>query len=112
MYYTFRERRRGSESITTAIRKNDQELRGTSGSTYRNFTAIGGRKAMSIDVGLIFQIAGIGIVLAFIHTVLKELKREDIANWVILVGFVVILFHVAFLINTLFDKIKSVFLFQ
>ena len=28
---------------------------------------------------------------------------------VILVGFVVILFHVAFLINTLFDKIKSVF---
>ena len=36
---------------------------------------------MSIDVGLIFQIAGIGIVLAFIHTVLKELKREDIANW-------------------------------
>ena len=67
---------------------------------------------MSIDVGLIFQIAGIGIVLAFIHTVLKELKREDIANWVILVGFIVILFHVAFLINTLFDKIKSVFLFQ
>lgn len=37
------------------------------------------------------------------------MKREDIANWVILVGFVVILFHVAFLINTLFDKIKSVF---
>ncbi|MGR6009274.1 stage III sporulation protein AC, partial [Bacillus cereus] len=49
--------------------------------------------------------------LAFIHTVLKELKREDIANWVILVGFVVILFHVAFLF-TLFDKIKSVSFFQ
>ena len=29
---------------------------------------------MSIDVGLIFQIAGIGIVLAFIHTVLKRIE--------------------------------------
>ncbi|UOY93958.1 stage III sporulation protein AC [Ectobacillus sp. JY-23] len=67
---------------------------------------------MSMEVGLIFQIAGIGIILAFIHTVLKELKREDIANWTILVGFVVILLHVAVLINSLFDKIKSVFLFQ
>ncbi|MDG4655592.1 stage III sporulation protein AC [Ectobacillus antri] len=67
---------------------------------------------MSMEVGLIFQIAGIGIILAFIHTVLKELKREDIANWTILVGFVVILLHVAALINSLFDKIKSVFLFQ
>ncbi|MCP8967059.1 stage III sporulation protein AC [Ectobacillus ponti] len=67
---------------------------------------------MSIDVGLIFQIAGIGIILAFVHAILKELKREDVANWVILVGFVVILFQVAMLLNNLFDKIKSVFLFH
>ena len=41
MYYTFGERRRGSKSFTTAIRENDQELRGTSRATYCNFTAIG-----------------------------------------------------------------------
>ncbi|GAA3322121.1 hypothetical protein GCM10020331_040720 [Ectobacillus funiculus] len=46
---------------------------------------------MSIDVGLIFfKSQALALFLAFIHTVLKELKREDIANWVILVGFVVI----------------------
>ncbi|MGG2091182.1 stage III sporulation protein AC [Bacillus sp. S13(2024)] len=67
---------------------------------------------MSIDVGLIFQIAGIGIILAFIHTVLKRTKARRYCQLVILVGFVVILFQVAFLINNLFEKIKSVFLFQ
>jgi len=49
---------------------------------------------MSIDVSAIFQIAGIGIIIAMIHTVLKQMGKEDMAHWVTLIGFVVVLFMV------------------
>ncbi|GGE46589.1 stage III sporulation protein AC [Pullulanibacillus camelliae] len=67
---------------------------------------------MSIDVNTIFQIAGIGIIVAMIQTVLKQMGKDDWAQWVTLIGFVVILYMVASLIGNLFDKIKDVFLFQ
>ncbi len=65
-----------------------------------------------VDVGTIFQIAGVGIVVAFLHTVLKQMGKEDYAHWVTLVGFVYILFRVAAIMEDLFVKIKTVFLFQ
>ncbi|MCE7794320.1 stage III sporulation protein AC [Salipaludibacillus agaradhaerens] len=67
---------------------------------------------MNYDVGLIFQIAGVGIVVAMIHTVLKQMGKEEIANWVTLIAFVVVLYMVATVIDDLFQKIRSVFLFQ
>ena len=67
---------------------------------------------MSYDVNMIFQIAGIGIVVAMIQTVLKQMGKDDWANWVTLIGFVVVLFMVASVIDNLFQKIKGVFLFQ
>lgn len=60
----------------------------------------------------IFQIAGIGIVIAMIHSVLKQMGKEDMAHWVTVIGFVVVLFMVVRLLNELFQEIKSVFLFQ
>jgi stage III sporulation protein AC len=71
-----------------------------------------GGKIMAIDVNTIFQIAGIGIVVAMIHTVLKQMGKEDWAHWVTLIGFVVVLYMVATIVDELFQKIKSVFLFQ
>ncbi|MCF6094455.1 stage III sporulation protein AC [Microaerobacter geothermalis] len=67
---------------------------------------------MSYDVNAIFQIAGIGIVLAIIHTVLKQMGREEISNWVTLIGFVIILFLVINYLSDLFQEIKRVFLFR
>lgn len=67
---------------------------------------------MSYDVSLIFQIAGVGIVVAMIHTVLKQMGKEEIANWVTLIAFVVVLYMVATVVDDLFQKIRSVFLFQ
>ncbi|MCR8642422.1 stage III sporulation protein AC [Paenibacillus sp. N1-5-1-14] len=67
---------------------------------------------MNVDVNTIFQIAGIGIIIAMMHTVLKQMGKEDMAHWVTLIGFVVVLFMVVSLLNTLFKEIKTIFLFQ
>lgn len=67
---------------------------------------------MNVDVNAIFQIAGIGIIIAMIHTVLKQMNKEDMAHWVTLIGFVVVLFMVVRLLDQLFQQIKSIFLFQ
>ncbi|PSL43188.1 stage III sporulation protein AC [Salsuginibacillus halophilus] len=67
---------------------------------------------MAYDVNTIFQIAGIGIVVAMIHTVLKQMGKEDWAQWVTLIGFVVVLYMVATIVNDLFERIRSIFLFS
>lgn len=67
---------------------------------------------MSYDVNTIFQIAGIGIIVAMIHTVLKQAGKEDWAHWVTLIGFIIVLYMVATFVNDLFQEIKRVFLFK
>ncbi|AXF54784.1 stage III sporulation protein AC [Salicibibacter cibarius] len=66
---------------------------------------------MGYDVDTIFQIAGIGIVVAMIHTVLKQMGKEDWAQWVTLIGFVVVLYMVATIVDDLFQRIRGIFLF-
>jgi stage III sporulation protein AC len=65
-----------------------------------------------MDITTIFQIAGIGIVLGMVHTVLKMTGKEDFANWITLFGFVFVLIKVASVLDELFQKIQSVFLFH
>lgn len=67
---------------------------------------------MFLDTSILFQIAGLGIVTALIHTVLKQLGKEDIAQFVSLVGFVIVLLLALSHIAHLFQQIKSVFLMQ
>ncbi|ADI26125.1 stage III sporulation protein AC [Geobacillus sp. G4] len=67
---------------------------------------------MGIDVDLILKIAGVGIVIAFLHTVLDQMGRKEYAQWVTLLGFIYILFMVASIVSDLFQKIKDVFLFR
>jgi len=67
---------------------------------------------MNMDVSAIFQIAGIGIMIAMIHSVLKQMGKEDMAHWVTVIGFVVVLFMVVRLLSELFQEIKTIFLFQ
>ncbi|BDG36738.1 stage III sporulation protein AC [Parageobacillus sp. VR-IP] len=67
---------------------------------------------MGIDVDIIFKIAGVGIVVAFLHTVLDQMGKKEYAQWVTLLGFIYILFMVASIVSDLFQKIKDVFLFR
>ncbi|WP_077621607.1 stage III sporulation protein AC [Sediminibacillus massiliensis] len=64
------------------------------------------------DASILFQIAGIGIIVAMIHTILKQMGKEEIAQFATLVGFIIVLIVVIDEISDLFQQIKSVFLFQ
>ncbi|HLR01804.1 MAG TPA: stage III sporulation protein AC [Virgibacillus sp.] len=67
---------------------------------------------MAIDASILFQIAGIGIIVALIHTILKQMGKEEIAQFATLVGFIIVLVIVINGLSDLFQQIKSVFLFQ
>lgn len=47
-----------------------------------------------------------------IHTVLKQMGKEDIAHWVTIVGFIIVLFMVIRMLDGLLQEIKTIFLFQ
>ncbi|MEY4480059.1 MAG: stage sporulation protein [Bacillota bacterium] len=66
---------------------------------------------MTPDIQLLFQIAGIGIIVAMLQAVLKQMGKEDMALWATVIGFIVVLFMVIRVINDLFHEIKSIFSF-
>lgn len=63
------------------------------------------------DTTIIFQIAGIGIIVAMIHTILKQLGKEEYAQFITLVGFIIVLMMVINQLLHLFNRIQQVFLF-
>ncbi|MBP1934175.1 stage III sporulation protein AC [Ammoniphilus resinae] len=67
---------------------------------------------MPFDVNAIFQIAGIGIIVAMIHTVLKQAGKGEWAEWITLLGIIIVLYMVASYVSELFQEIKRVFLFK
>lgn len=67
---------------------------------------------MFTDASILFQIAGIGIIVALIHTILKQMGKEEIAQFATLAGFIIVLVIVINGLSDLFQQIKSVFLFQ
>lgn len=67
---------------------------------------------MNVDVNLIFKIASMGIIVAMLHTILKQSGKEDIATWVTLVAFLFVLAIVVKQLDVLFKEIKTIFLFQ
>jgi|GEM_PF-84506 len=71
-----------------------------------------GMAMLTIDASILFQIAGIGIIVALIHTILKQMGKEEIAQFATLVGFIIVLVIVINRLSELFQQIRSVFLFQ
>ncbi|RCW65401.1 stage III sporulation protein AC [Saliterribacillus persicus] len=67
---------------------------------------------MFIDTSILFQIAGIGIIVAMLHTILKQMGKEEYAQFATLIGFIIVLVFVVNSIAELFQQIKSVFLFR
>jgi stage III sporulation protein AC len=62
-----------------------------------------------LDIGIVFKIAGIGILTAVLHSVLKSFGKEDQAHLATLAGVTVVLFMVIQLLSGLFDYVRSVF---
>ena len=61
---------------------------------------------MQIDI--IFKIAGIGILTAVLHSVLKSMGKEDQANLAALAGLAIVLFTVIDLLAELFTHVKTI----
>ena len=62
---------------------------------------------MSVD--LLFQIAGIGILVSVITQVLNRTVREDMAMLTSVAGLVVVLIMVVNVVAQLFNNVKSIF---
>ena len=62
-----------------------------------------------MDVDFIFQVAGIGIIVAVLNQVLIRSGREEQAMMTTLAGLIVVLTMVVTEISDLFRMVKSVF---
>lgn len=62
-----------------------------------------------MDIDLIFRIAGIGIVIGILHTVLNKFGKEEYAYLLTLVGVVIVLGVVIQLVSDLFNDIRVLF---
>lgn len=62
-----------------------------------------------MEVDFIFQIAGIGIIVAVLHQLLVRSGREEQAMLTTLAGLIVVLIMVVTEIGNLFETIKTVF---
>ena len=62
-----------------------------------------------MDVDLIFQIAGIGIIVAVLNQLLVRSGREEQALLTTIAGLVVVLIILVREIGGLFDTVKTVF---
>lgn len=62
-----------------------------------------------MNVDLVFQIAGIGIIIAVLNQLLSRAGRDDIALLVTIAGLVGALYIVAQEINGLFEAVKGIF---
>ena len=62
-----------------------------------------------MDTELIFQIAGIGIIVSVMNVLLTRSGRDEQALMITIAGLVIVLFVVVNKIAQLFETIKSVF---
>lgn len=62
-----------------------------------------------MNIDLIFQIAGVGIIVAVLNQLLTRAGREEQALLTTIAGLVVVLFIVTEQIGHLFESIKTIF---
>ncbi len=62
-----------------------------------------------MDIDLIFQIAGVGIVVAVLSQLLSRSGRDEQALMITIAGLVVVLFILTEEIGNLFESIKQIF---
>lgn len=64
---------------------------------------------MGANIDLIFKIAGVGILVAVLHSILKHAGKEEQGQIVTLAGLAIVFMWVVQLLASLFDQVKSVF---
>ena len=62
-----------------------------------------------MNIDLIFKIAAIGMLIAVLNILLKNMGREEIATLVTIAGLVVVLLMVVDLVSGLFESVKRIF---
>lgn len=62
-----------------------------------------------MDVTLVFQIAGIGIIVAVLSQLLKRAERDEQALMITIAGLVIVMLMLVNEISELFETVKSVF---
>lgn len=62
-----------------------------------------------MNVDIIFKIAGLGIVVGILHTVLEKSGKEEFGFIVTIAGIVIVFGVVVNLIAKLFDNVKVLF---
>lgn len=62
-----------------------------------------------MDIGILFKIAAVGIIVTVICQILKKSDRDDIATVVAIVGLVIVLAVVVGMVGDLFTQIKGIF---
>ena len=62
-----------------------------------------------MEVDLIFQIAGIGIIVAVLNQLLSRSGRDEQALMTTIAGLVIVLFMLVNKIGQLFETVKTVF---
>lgn len=60
-----------------------------------------------MEIGIIFKIAGIGMITAVLAIILKKSDKDEIATFVTITGLVIVLFFVLDMVANLFDSLKS-----
>lgn len=66
---------------------------------------------MGINIGILFKIGAMGVLLFVLDKVLKSSGRDDIASLTNIAGIVIILITVISLIGDLFNTVKTMFVF-
>lgn len=67
------------------------------------------KRDIKMDVDLIFQVAGVGIIVTVINQLLARAGRDEQALLVTITGLVVVLFMLTQEIGNLFDSVKRIF---
>lgn len=71
-----------------------------------------GKWSVTPEIRAVFQIAGIGLLVAILHTILKQSGKEEFAHWTTFVGFVAVFLIVIGYVDNLYTEIQRVFLSQ
>lgn len=64
---------------------------------------------MGNSIDIIFKIAGVGILVAVLNSILKHAGKEEQGHIVTLAGLAIVFIWVIQLLGNLFDQVKSVF---
>ncbi len=62
-----------------------------------------------MDVTLVFQIAGLGIIVAVLSQLLKRAERDEQALMITIAGLVIVMLMLVNEISELFDTVRSTF---